>query len=206
MKVAYFKSVFATSSEVIEFEDIIEEIRSEKHYDLVREIRSNPDQASRLKKQLPIFSPAFTCRSRTLDDTASINGIMQFDYDVPLSEAQYTELMAEAIKDPHVYCAFRSPSAKLKLFILTDFRKSVGESLETTKQRFGVGHDLVGRYIFEKLGIEYDRACRSISQTCFVSYDSTAYLNPDCKPFLINQHCSWAPEAEQVLIASFGVV
>jgi hypothetical protein len=177
--------------EPVPFISIVEIIRSDFLKEPIEAIRAIPtdqkEKRDQAKKELPQFVPALSQGNRTLDAGTVASGLFQFDIDLDLTEAQYAALKSTVSSLRFVYCAFFSPSKKLKFFVKTDFSLQDGSGVN--QDRYKSGFRLVAGVISEFVAIDYDHMSNVISQCCAISYDPDIYFNPDCETLLINEFC-----------------
>lgn len=150
----------------ITVEDAFEAIRSNKHLQLVTEIRAQVDKEHRdaIKKRLPgvCWSGKFTRRHDSALEQHS--GLMVLDFDdVAMS---YREKLQ---KDPHTYACWLSPSGN-------GFKVLV-HIWDGAKHRQHFNH------IRKNLWPECDASGVNESRFCFESHDPELYINPDAKVY-----------------------
>jgi hypothetical protein len=133
------------------------------------------DKADSLKRKLPAFTISATFKERRKkDDIDSYTGLLHLDYD-KLDNAH--ELKAQVMEMPFTYAAFISPSGNgVKVIVKSD------NGLSTHTEAFNALRD----YYDGELGIESDGSVKDVTRLCFVSYDSTLYLNNESETYKHN--------------------
>lgn len=172
---------------------IIDEIQSDRHGDLVKDIRAIEDKDRRkiLKEQLPIFRPALVDKLPT--------GIVSFDIDkkdnVGLESAVFKDCLE---KIPSCIYAFESPSGGMKFGILTDFKDN-GIDKGTTSDRYRMAYASTLEYVKGQIAMEIlaDSTSQSIHQLCYLSCDPNAYFNPVCETLKVNHECIVEPPVQR---------
>ncbi|WP_180964225.1 BT4734/BF3469 family protein [Ralstonia mannitolilytica] len=181
-------------------ETIIQSVRDGVYENRINRIRATEDDAKRKKlKQdtMPVFYPTVQPSADTrLGEDSTPTGIVQFDIDKKDNQGLDMNALRNAVtKHPACIYAFMSPSGGLKFGLLTDFARTPGEAIDTTKQRFKRAYDLCLQRIRQHCRIRFkdDRQVRSLRQSCFLSHDPDAFFCTDCKPLLINDQCQAPP-------------
>jgi len=181
-------------------DEIIRSVRDGIYEDKIKRIRATEDDAKRKKlKQdtMPVFYPTVQPSADTrLGEDSVPTGIIQFDIDKKDNHGVDMDALRHAVtKHPACIYAFLSPSGGLKFGLLTDFVRTPGEAIDTTKKRFKKAYDLCIQRIRQHCRIRFkdDRQVRSLRQSCFLSYDPDAFFSTNCKPLLINDQCQAAP-------------
>lgn len=196
MELNYINDIESQPIEIRSIDQIIQEIRQDQLREITANIRSAPDKAerNRLKRMLPAFRPCVQSSGRRIDGGAEATGIIQFDLDKKVLDC--SALKSKITQLPETAYAFISPSGMLKFGILSDFSFDPKCSLDNNLQRFQHAYDHADAYVHEVLNVEFDRACRSISQLCFLSHDPDAYFNPTATPLKVNAFCDVVPTVQ----------
>lgn len=178
---SYTKGVKQTQKESKNIKDIIEEVKSQKHQNLVKEIQNqtslnNDSEVKELKTFLPAFYPTIECY-QSLKPT----GIIQFDIDIKDNpEVDMDELERKLKEFSYTVYLFKSPRAGLKFGINTDLHKLESNDTSEIKKRFKVAYDFVLETLHDTDEIptfNADKAVSSINQACYLSSDKNAYFN-----------------------------
>ncbi|MCU0238545.1 MAG: DUF3987 domain-containing protein [Pyrinomonadaceae bacterium] len=165
--------------EDLTFENIIKDIKSEKHHDKVRFYREllaqgQKNRADEAKKRLPAFTPSATFKDgRKQEFLQQYSGLIHLDFD-KLTDQQLLYATAKIKKDAHTHGFFRSPSNNgIKVFIKTN---ATAESHEQI-------YNQIKSYYEELLTLKADEKCKDITRLCFTSYDPEAYFNKESAIF-----------------------
>ena len=198
MKVSFRDSIFSSSSRRRELSDVIADISSGIHKELIEKIRvSEKETRNQLKKQLSVFYVDVFFE----DDASSLSksscykstGIIQFDiddYDVEKSKS-----IVKTINDcSSVIYSFLSASGGIKFGVRTDFDCSDA----TIKHKHKYAYEIVKEELSELLmSLAVDDAVGSVSQQCYLSYDKNAYLNLDAEKIILNDRVNSKFDEEQ---------
>ena len=168
---------------------VIDEIRSDRHWELVKDIRATEgkDKLDLLKGQLPMFLAALVEGQPT--------GIVSFDIDRKDNVGLESAILKGCLENiPSCVYAFESPSGGIKFGILTDFHDD-GIDKPTMRRRYGIAYDETLEYVKQSAELEFidDRVNRSIFQKCYFSHDRNAYFNPICETLKVNHECIVEP-------------
>jgi hypothetical protein len=189
VNVSFRKRFIDKSSTARPLKDIISDIRSGVHKDVIEQIRLETDKSSRteLKKRLPLFfaDVLFEDNASSLSSSKSFKttGIIQFDIDDYDKEKSQKTLRLIKL-NPSVLYSFLSPSGGIKFGVLTDFDCSHS----TIKDKHSIAYSMVKNELSSDLlaTIEVDDAVGSVSQQCYLSHDPDAYYNSSPEKLLIN--------------------
>ena len=153
-------------------------LTSRKYRETVERIRAIEDKAERdkLKATLPAITPSGVFSYRAADCLMEHSGLICLDIDLKGNEAigNFFELKEQLVKIPNVAFCIKSVSGK---------GYAVGIPL-AYPERHGQHFDALKR-IFERLGIQIDKACRDVSRLRGYSYDEDIYLNDNAKVFTL---------------------
>lgn len=173
--VSRFSGIRSTKPTGVEtLENMLAEIKSDKHKSKVEEIRSheNPTK-SPIKEKLPVFTPTGIFNHRSIAGLESYNGIICLDID-HVEDAKF--LKSKAAKLNYVLAAFITPSGKgLKVLIKTNATPETYKEVEA-KVASAFQHDT---------GAIRDNHCKDISRIQFLSHDPEIYVNYNAKNILI---------------------
>jgi hypothetical protein len=182
--VSCVKSAIDTKTLAYDAKEIIESIRSDKHFELresVERIRSkfrsvtlasgNNGKAAKEgvteeKKKLPavLWSGSFSQRNK--DALLQHSGLLCADLDA-LGD-QLVAVRTKLLESPHLWALFLSPTGN-GLKCVFRVRADAGKH----KASFHAIEEHVG----ELSGIQIDKACSDVARLCFLSHDPNAYLN-----------------------------
>ena len=161
-------------------ENIIAEIKSDKHKNITTQIRKEPRKNKRTeikRANLPLFYPcAFLPEKKTLEDNSYFHstGIIQLDID-DLSRDEAIKLKATLSNIPELLYVFISPSNGLKFGIATDFHS---DRTDTLKGEYKHAYEIAKQYILSQVDeIKLDDSVGHINCGCYFSYDPDSYLN-----------------------------
>lgn len=153
-------------------------LTSSKYRETVERIRAIEDKAERdkLKATLPAITPSGLFSYRAAESLIEHSGLICLDIDFKGNEAigNFFELKEQLVKIPNVAFCIKSVSGK---------GYAVGIPL-AYPERHGQHFDALKR-IFERLGIQIDKACRDVSRLRGYSYDEDIYLNDNAKVFTL---------------------
>lgn len=145
-----------------------------KYAPLIERVRATTDkeERTRLKAQLPCFTPSGTFSRRAADGLVSHSGLIQFDIDPKenplLNLKTAAHFRAQISNFPQVaYCALSASGAGVWGVVPIahpDQHKAHFEALKVD---------------FAGWGIVIDAACSNVDRLRFWSYDPEAYLNPE---------------------------
>lgn len=176
-KVSLFPSLCKYESEETTLEEIIILIRRRRW---VREITAyrhavaegRKEEAARLKKSLPGFTPSGVCRGGHRDDqVVAYSQIVSLDFD---HVKELAVLIALFRSIATTLALFVSPGGEgLKVFVRVDSKA------EHHRRAF----EVVALRYEEEAGMASDRKCRNIGRCCYVSDDPEAYYNPGAEVF-----------------------
>jgi len=149
--------------------DALDKIRSGWIADQVKQIRSaDADTRKKLKADLPAMIPAGTFSTRRADALEKASGLLVIDLDnLPDAEGTRDRLG----NDPHVRCAFVSPSGNgVKLLMPTGGRDHLEAFLDAES------------YLKQEHNLPADRSGKDICRICFFSHDPNLKENTQAKP------------------------
>ncbi len=176
--VNYLNSINGEKMKVAEIQNILQCIKNGYWKDKILPIRDSIDkkeivQADFLKKALPAFTVSATYKERRKKENIdSYSGLLHLDYDKIEDVAILKE---KVINTPYTYSAFVSPSGNgLKVFVKTD------AVLDNHEDSFNA----LKAYYDDLVGIESDKCIKDPIRLCFVSFDSTLYLNESSDTFI----------------------
>ncbi len=165
--------------EDLAFENIIKDIKSEKHLNKVRFYRDvlaqgQKERAEEVKKRLPAFTPSATFKDgRKQDFVQQHSGLIHLDFD-KLTDQQLLYATVKIEKDAFTHAFFRSPSNNgIKVFI------KVNATAETHEQIY----NQIKSHYEGLLTFKADEKCKDITRLCFISYDPEAYFNQESAVF-----------------------
>jgi hypothetical protein len=171
MKVSFFTNHLQTapkiSKDVGAFLDRIREGASKELIYKIREAESEDEQKA-IKSTLPVvcFNGYFSSRSKAGLKKAS--GLMILDFDDLDNPKEFKE---QCKKDPHVFAAWRSPRAGIKIL----YRIPI------------VSNDIEFKSVFKQIAKKYpnlDTSGSDISRCCYESYDPYIYINMNAEVFI----------------------
>lgn len=175
MKVSLYKNTFEKESRFVELESILawmKEERWEKQIERIRE-QTNKDLRSKLKMNLPAFTPSGTFAKRKDSELIDYSHLLVIDID---TTSQYVKDSVIILCDSvdFVYSYFSSPSGGLKLLVRVD-------SPPTYHRTFAF--DQVKKFIEENSKAKVDSSGRNLSRLCYVSSDPELQYYPNCHAF-----------------------
>lgn len=160
---------------------ILNDIRKGKYRSEIEMLRNailsgNHDEAEKLKKQLPAFTPSGTFEGgRKAHLLKNYSGFVHLDFD-KLSEQQLSDTFDLISKCPYTSGCFRSPGGKgLKVFV----------EVSTTAAHHDLAYKQVQDYYEQLTGIKCDPKCKDITRLCFVSFDPDLYKNLNSEKFIV---------------------
>lgn len=135
------------------------------------------DEADRLKKALPAFTPSGVFHTRrTLDNLEMYSGFVHLDFD-KLDPADIPDLKQKIGEITFTHLCFISPSGNgLKVFV----------EVNTSRQHHDIAYQQVKDFYEQNLGIQADEKCKDITRLCFFSYDPAAYRTLNYKKFIVD--------------------
>lgn len=173
--VTVFDNLYALRSpKYADIDYVLEAISSEKCLDIVSNIRLEKDKSSRnqIKKKLPcvLFSGEFTERS----DSAIVNhsGFICLDFDGFEDSQSLDDYRSVLLEDKYTYSVFISPSGDgLKLIVkIPSVVKQHRQHFLALKEYYNSKH--------------FDESCVNESRVCYMSSDSTIFINKDSSVFI----------------------
>jgi hypothetical protein len=140
-------------------------------------LSSNKEEAERLKKSLPAFTPSGTfINRRTLDNLDMYSGFVHLDFD-KLDENDIPSLKQKIGEISYTHLCFISPSGNgLKVFI----------EVNTSMEHHDIAYQQVKEHYEKALGIVADAKCKDITRLCFVSYDPDSFRTIENKRFIVD--------------------
>ena len=177
IEINFADSFYESNMRIVEVQKVLEDIKKgywKKQIDEIRYHISNGDtkEASSIKQKLPVITISATFKGgRKKEDIDSYTGLLHLDYD-KVDNVQ--ELKAKVINIPYTYAAFISPSGNgLKVLVKSD------NILSTHTFAFNALRD----YYDGIVGVTSDSGVKDFTRLCFVSSDSTLFINDDAKVF-----------------------
>ena len=177
IEINFADSFYESNMRIVEVQKVLEDIKKgywKKQIDEIRYHISNGDtkEASSIKQKLPVITISATFKGgRKKGDVDSYTGLLHLDYD-KVDNVQ--ELKAKVINIPYTYAAFISPSGNgLKVLVKSD------NILSTHTFAFNALRD----YYDGIVGVTSDSGVKDFTRLCFVSSDSTLFINDDAKVF-----------------------
>jgi VirE N-terminal domain. len=158
---------------------ITKDIREGKYKAEVEQVRSaiqvgKKDEADRLKKQLPAFTPSATFQGgRKMEHLVSYSQFIILDFD-KLTPEQLQSAFDKASAIPYTFSCFRSPSGN-GIKILVEVNTGLQEHKHAWQQ--------VADYYQKEIGLVTDPSGKDVTRLCFMSYDPEAYKNINNKVF-----------------------
>lgn len=148
----------------------------------------NLDEADKLKKQLPAFTPSGTFDGgRKLEFLVQYSQYIVLDLD-KLSQEQLQPAFEKAAAIPYTFCCFRSPSGNgLKIVV----------EVTSTQEHHQQAYKQVADYYEQQIGLPIDRSGKDITRLCFVSYDPQAHRNISNEKFPVTINGTVQKEKEQ---------
>lgn len=190
MNLSFKESIFFQSSKLRTLDEIIRDIKTGVHKEVVEEIRKEVDNSKRkdLKEGLPSFFVGVVFddgrSSFNKSNSVSSTGIIQFDideYDIEKSK----KFLKIINKEPTTLYSFISPFGGVKFGVMTNFSCN---DKKTIKQKYKIAYEGVKEYLSKLLkGHKVDSSVQRISQQCYLSYDKDVYLNPNPEKILVNK-------------------
>lgn len=175
-------SIFKGFNNPVENKSLIiltKEIKEGKYKDQVEKVtvlasKGNKEEADKLKKLLPAFTPAGTFEGgRKLEFLKQYSQFIILDLD-KLSPEDLQAAFQKAAALPYTFCCFRSPSGN-GFKILVEVTTTQAHHLEAYNQ--------VADYYEQQCGLPIDRSGKDITRLCFVSYDPETYRNINNEKF-----------------------
>lgn len=171
MNCTRFRSLRNTKPEqVVPLTEVLSEIASDKYRLKIEKIRSeeNPSK-SRLKDQLPVFTPTGQFNYRSLAGLEDYNGLICLDID-SVEDPESLKTVCKTLD--WVYAAFITPSGKgLKVMIKT----------QANKDNYRQEELRIAELFQQSTGFMRDNHCKDIARIQFVSYDPNIYINENSK-------------------------
>ena len=136
-------------------------------------------RAAALKKTLPAITVSALLKNRITgvpleEKLVRHTGWLQCDFDRKENPGFTPEQIDGKLKgDPHVACAFRSPSKGNKAFV----------RIPADAARHKASFETVARHFAERHGLAMDGGTKEVVRLCYFSYDLNLYVNPDALPF-----------------------
>ena len=198
MKVSFRDSIFSSSSRCRELSDVIADISSGVHKELIEQIRiEDKETRNQLKKKLSVFyvDVFFEDGASSLSKSSCYKstGIVQFDiddYDIEQSKNTLKQINGCS----SVIYSFLSASGGIKFGVRTDFKCSDS----TIKHKHSIAYSMAKDELSELLEtLEVDDAVGSVCQQCYLSYDKNAYLNLDAEKIILNDRVNSKFDKEQ---------
>lgn len=205
MKLFYGNNILASADPLIE-KDVYEIYEMIKSPDADFSIRINQlrmvksldeKQYTRLKRQLPYFvcgrfNPSF----RRVANFAYIGSfVIDIDH-LSMKGYQLEEIQSRLQSDPRIVFGFQSPGRDgLKLlFRLSERCYDAGQ--------FSAFYKIFLQRFSDEYALEQVLDCRTcdVTRACFLSADSTAFLNLEAEPIHMSEYTNWENESEQLLM------
>jgi len=179
-QISVFRGILPDPVAAVNWQDVLENIRSDKYKSAIETTRQISDPAERRKFKTKLPSVTFCgyfAEKRQAALVTHATGFIIPDLD-HLPEVEKTfELLTQ---DECIWFAFRSPSGDgIKCGIRAE-NISTDEDIKNL-------YSAVEKYFSEVYGIKIDPACKDISRLTFVSYDPDLFINPNPFYFNINQ-------------------
>jgi P4 family phage/plasmid primase-like protien len=184
--VSCVKSATETATQDYDAREIVESIRTDKHFKLRERIENIRQEFARViattgndrkaaknavneeKKQLPAVMWSGSFRSRRKDAIVQHSGLLCADLD-ELGD-RLVEVRAKLKESPHLWAMFISPTG--------DGVKCVFHvSADADKHK--ASFHAVDKHVRDLTGIQIDQACSDVARLCFLSSDPDAYLNEE---------------------------
>lgn len=189
-------TIFKGFNNPIEHKSLIiltKEIQEGKYKDQVQPVtvlaaQGNKEEADRLKKMLPAFTPSGTfAGGRKLEYLEQYSQFIILDID-KLSPDDLQAAFQQAAAIPFTFCCFRSPSGNgLKILV----------EITSTQEHHLQAYNQVADYYEQQIGLPIDRSGKDITRLCFVSYDPECYRNISNKKFpVVLEGVLQAPQPE----------
>ncbi len=157
--------------------DILIDIRSGKYKEQIlklQKLEKNSEEFKAIKNNLPYFVPALFKENVRKKESLEETQFILFDIDEKQfldANKSIPDLLSDLKKDSFVYSSFISPSCKgLKLLFKLD-------SVITNPIEYENLYLFYADEFKAKHSIDLDRKCKDVSRACFVSFDSSLYLN-----------------------------
>lgn len=156
----------------ITLDQLCEALESEGMANRVERIRNTPNDADRLKKKLPAFTPAGIFKERLNSGIQLFSNYIHCDLD----KVKNVEGVKRVIMQlPYTALLFISPSGNgLKVFAKVS---------NVTSSNYSNVVAQFCAYVSQVTGCEADNKCKDIARLCFVSYDPKYYRNDDAELF-----------------------
>jgi hypothetical protein len=160
---------------------LTKEIHDGRYKDEVRKVtelatQGNKEEADKLKKMLPAFTPSGTFKGgRKLEYLDQYSQFIILDLD-KLSHDDLQAAFQKAAAIPFTFCCFRSPSGNgFKILV----------EVTSTQEHHLQAYNQVADYYEQQLGLPIDRSGKDITRLCFVSYDPDTYRNISNEKFRV---------------------
>ena len=173
---SYFNSTIASKipNKVLRLDHLTHLIRTDLSWKrAIERYRDESDAEKKRKSKQRLPSITISCeirkgksRNALRDGDFMHTNLIQCDFDDPNIDVNL--LLSKLQADPHIRCAFRSPSSKIKAFI----RVSAIKICRDHKIAF----DHVSTYCEKEFGIEIDTAPSAVGSLCYISHDPNAFI------------------------------
>ena len=137
-----------------------------------------------IKQGMPQFMPGVITNGRSLEDVASLSGIVCLEWDHP--EMDTPSAMAILCQNPHVLMAWRSLGGKPKVLLRVADTSADGAPLSLENYRYAWADTDI---LFQEIGESDPTACQPLQQQN-ICHDPDLYLNVDAVPL------AWSIDAE----------
>ncbi|MUH36207.1 hypothetical protein D9O36_10170 [Zobellia amurskyensis] len=173
MKVSKFNNIFSKNIIQAELLEELHDIKNGKYKNLIKLCRnytSNKDYDSykSLKIKLPIVTFCGTFKGgRKLENLDVYNNLMILDID-HVDIDNVSNIKSELQHDEYIYAVWLSPSGEgLKALV----------RIESSPIEHKASFDSLKDYFFSKYKIELDNSGSDVTRLCFVSWDSSLFMN-----------------------------
>lgn len=176
--ISYFSSIYSKEKEKdIRLKELVEIIKSDKHKNLIEEIRKtdNREERNKLKSKLPAVTTSCTVKSaHKASDVIAHSGLIQMDFDnIPVDEIESYKLKLK--EDKFTFLLFDSPSGYPKVIV------RIPKEIDKHKLYF----ESLSRYYKVTYNLIVDEACKDISRLMYLSHDPNIYINEN--PIIFHQ-------------------
>jgi hypothetical protein len=139
------------------------------------------EDAEKLKKQLPAFTPSATFSGgRKIEFLTVYSQFIILDFD-KLTPEQLQSAFSKASAIPFTFSCFRSPSGNgIKILV------QVNTPLEEHKNAW----QQVATFYQKEIGISIDESGKDVTRLCFVSHDPETYRNINAEVFQVKEFAS----------------